>query len=33
MLKAMESEEKKPQLNANERRLNALSEQIIGADF
>jgi hypothetical protein len=28
MLKAMEFEETKPQINADERRLNALSEEI-----
>jgi hypothetical protein len=29
MLKAMESEEMEPQINADERRLNALSEEDI----
>ncbi|MCG2738085.1 MAG: GxxExxY protein [Candidatus Methanoperedenaceae archaeon] len=29
----MESKETKPQINADERRLNALSEEIIGAAF
>src|SRR3972149_4712713 len=33
MLKAMVSDETEPQINADERRLNALSEQIIGAAF
>ncbi len=33
MLKAMVSDETEPQINADERRLNALSEQIIGADI
>jgi len=33
MLKAMLSDEMEPQINADERRLNALSEQIIGAAF
>jgi len=32
-MKAMESKETKPQINADERRLNALSEEIIGAAF
>ena len=32
-MKAMVSEETEPQINADERRLNALSEQIIGAAF
>ena len=29
----MESNEMEPQINADERRLNALSEEIIGAAF
>ncbi len=33
MLKAMVSDETEPQMNADERRLNALSEQIMGAAF
>ncbi len=33
IMKAMESKETKPQINADERRLNALSEEIIGAAF
>ena len=33
MLIAMESIETEPQINADERRLNALSEEIIGAAF
>ena len=33
MLIAMFSDEKEPQINADERRLNALSEEIIGAAF
>jgi len=33
MLAAMESIEMEPQMNADERRLNALSEEIIGAAF
>jgi len=32
-MKAMVSEETEPQINADERRFNALSEQIIGAAF
>ncbi len=33
MMVAMESIEMEPQINANERRLNALSEDTIGAAF
>ena len=33
MLTAMGFEEMEPQMNADERRLNALSEEIMGADF
>ena len=33
MLKAMVSEETEPQINTDKHRLNALSEQIIGAAF
>jgi hypothetical protein len=31
IMKAMEFEETKPQMNADERRFNALSEEITGA--